>query len=353
MVKYSNYFADLSRRLGIINDFCRDDADLITFSVQKLPLGYIMKRNGAEKELVELYPKPKWDYVNPLTGQGKRRPGNIICYNPVADAYNRASKNRRFGVVLEYVSGGIQLSTKTGEVFLTYPQEIEYFENFHSFASYLGVGWENDRTKLNVLGDIYDLLDCEGLKDNLIPGDRELVRGFTPNGAIEYSWPSMMGFDMEKGVAPLFVKTNSLFRVGYLGGTNFTTSKLSYDKLAIPYRSNPYAMNEYKFSTHLYDWKMKAVAHGNLNLLNKILYFQGNKELDKEEFKKFEEFYDTYQSKLILNNLSDKAYYKGISGYAAPWYHRGKKIYSGGAIQITTPLDGFKLERLGILYPIK
>ncbi len=137
-------------------------------------------------------------------------------------------------------------------------------------------------------------------------------------------------------------------RYGSMKGSNFadipSSGKYSNSERSIPYVQNEKAYHSGNFNNTTYFNKIDAIKSGDFDALNIILKSEGIPTVSEAYFEDLKMRYDAFIAKIAkeVGTYVDATY--GIKGKVAAW-----KDLKGGAGQITTPLIGDKLLRLGII----
>ena len=188
--------------------------------------------------------------------------------------------------------------------------------------------------------------------DICAPADSEYISGFDENtGRIEYDWPPNLGFERgtEKSVSRDDPPPQTWDRYGDMGGTNFSPvpedGPYPVEKRSIPYIENQQAYHCGTFNADSYFDKIDAIRSNDAEGLNSILASENLSSLKEEEFEDL--YYDYHASRDSLKNKldADVDVTYGVEGRAAKWGEM-----QGGAEQLTTPLSGEQMVRLGIMF---
>ena len=226
------------------------------------------------------------------------------------------------------------------------------FKSWDDFSGYIqDVGKDTTFTigeKVSIIQKAY--VGVADKTDINIPIDAMYVKGFTADGKVEYDWPKYLGFD--KATITSISRNNLLpetwDRYGSMNGSNFSDvpsgGRYKYSERSTPYVENENAYHSGSFNNDTYFDKIDAIRTGNLGALNDILESEGILELDAMEFEDLCEDYADFIAKIAkeIGTYVDAAY--GLKGKVAAW-----RDLKGGAGQITLPLIGDKLTRLGII----
>lgn len=225
-------------------------------------------------------------------------------------------------------------------------------------------GWSDYSAKSREIGKNDSLLKEEKVKaiqavyartedktDICAPSDAQYVKTFDPNtGDIIYDWLGNLGFTegTEKAITRDRPLPDTWDRYGHMGGSNFSpipeSSPYTTDERSIPYINNQDAYHQGTINIDSYFDKIDAVKNNDYEKLNNILMSEGCVPLSKAEHSficyKYEKSCE-YLQKNVSSGI-DVSY--GLQGTAARWGNM-----NGGAEQITTPLSGELMKRLGIL----
>ncbi len=211
------------------------------------------------------------------------------------------------------------------------------------------------RSDLNTeakIKELQKLFDESGYKADInVPGNSQYVVEIKPTGEVVYSWPDKFGLDESQGIVSVSPKDPlpaTWDRYGYMGGTNFADvpagGKYTYSQRSIPYLENEAAYHSGTFNSASYFSKIDAIRNGDLDALNAILRNEGIDELDRATFDNISDNYIRNLDDIIskVGDGVDASY--GVKGKAASWGD-----LEGGAGQYVMPLNGYDLEKIGVL----
>ena len=236
------------------------------------------------------------------------------------------------------------------------------FKKFDDFAADVGKNFTGSvDDKVRIIQNAFENLSSGDRHLLTIPDDAIYVTGFTKDGYVKYLWPDNLGLKPGSDAAVISAKGNidlpdELYRVGSYWGNNFSDAVYSYDELAIPYKYNDEALTVFKIRKDSYIKKIDAIASGNIDDLNKILKAEGQKEINKFDFKRIQNSYNDFQNTIKKEKKITCNTKYGIKGTVAEWYNPNDKTvkwFNGGAPQFITPLNIFDMKTLGIITEIK
>lgn len=238
------------------------------------------------------------------------------------------------------------------------PVELESIENgYKDWRDYDAKSCEigkddalSKEEKVSAIQSVYE--QTKDKTDICAPLDSQYVGGFDKHtGKIEYGWPPNLGFEhnTEKSISRDDPPPQTWDRYGYMGGANFSPvpedGPYPLEKRSAPYIENQQAYHCGTFNVDSYFDKIDAIRSNDAEGLNRILTSETLPTLHEEEF---EDLYYDYRAscdslKIKLDVDTDVTY--GLKGRAAYWGDM-----QGGAEQLTTPLSGEQMMRLGIMF---
>lgn len=266
--------------------------------------------------------------------------GNIILF--------QKSRSEMCQAYVEKYTSDYAVAYVTGsrKVKVPYDYILETYYDYFDFFAKFGRSPASKIYKMKRLREIYYLMQEIEHSDKHVPKSADFLK----DTVFDYYWPADLG--IKKGTEkPLTHFGNYITRVGYLGGKCFSNRVNTYDDLALPYDFNPFAGKEVSLCSWMYREKIDAIRTGRIKDLNEILKNQGIEEVDDKTFSLLRKDYKDYLDKLQETALNFYPVFYGFKGVIAPWYDsKGNLLLKGGATQYTTPLTGFNLERIGVLF---
>ena len=238
------------------------------------------------------------------------------------------------------------------EVSKQYFNETGRFEDWNAYSSRcLEIGRDESPSKNEKVAEIQNTYYATYDKTDICPpSDAQYVKDFDETGKIEYGWPDNLGF--EAGTESSVSRDNppelTWDRYGHMGGSNFSpipeSGPYTTDERSIPYIPNQDAYHHGDFNVDTYFDKIDAIRNNDYEGLNDILASEGYEVLEKFEYDDitFDYFENCERLKDSVNGNIDTTY--GLKGNVASWGNM-----NGGAEQLTSPLNGLQMERLGVI----
>ena len=322
-------------------------SDEIEEKLRQEPLKSFEESPEQERRLAQTEPTGLGDIPKSLekdigfdgTGKAESPPNEVV-----------AASNKE--VLGHPPSEGIPASVETPNEFENVAKREEIFAGWTEYdAKSREIGADESLSKEQKVQGIQSVYErTENKTDICSPSDAQYVSGFDDRGKIEYDWPGNLGF--EPGTESAISRDNPLpdtwDRYGHMGGSNFSpipeNGPYTVEERAIPYIENKDAYHHGDFNANSYFDKVDAIKNEDIEKLNVILTSEGYQPLDTYEFDEIKLDYkeNCYYLKEYLSSDIDVTY--GIKGNAASWGDM-----CGGAEQLTMPLSGEQLERLGIM----